>query len=388
MDRSANSSQLKVALVHDWLNQMGGAERVLLSLGTMFPLAPIFTSIYQPELVDTKFQEKNIHTSIIQNLPGIKTCHRWYLPFFPAAFYRTQLKGFDIIISNSSAFCKGVWTPASSLHVCYCLTPTRFLWNADEYLARENLIPPLRLTLLPLLLALRRWDQKMADRVDRFVAISRAVASRIKSHYGRDSVIIHPPVDVDSFSAVREIGDYFLVVSRLAPYKRVDLAVAACTRLKLPLKVIGSGRDLDPLKSMAGPTIEFLGQLDDAQVRYYLARCKALIFPGEEDFGIVPVEAQASGRPVVAYGAGGALDTIIPGQTGEFFNEPNVDALMEVLQHFDDSRYSPEEMNSNARKFGEAVFSEAFTRFVINAHAQHRKSSNKSGGRNPIEERP
>ena len=207
----------------------------------------------------------------------------------------------------------------------------------------------------------------MAGRVDRFVAISKAIAARIKDRYGRDSEIIFPPVDVDSFAPSTEIDDYFLVVSRLAPYKRIDLAVAACTKLGLPLKIIGSGRDSESLRSIAGPTVEFLGRLEDAQVKHHLARCKALIFPGEEDFGIVPVEAQASGRPVVAYGAGGALETVVEGRTGEFFRNSTVDSLMGALSRFDDSRYSPKEMKANAQRFSEAVFTDRFTRFVETA---------------------
>jgi glycosyltransferase involved in cell wall biosynthesis len=214
----------------------------------------------------------------------------------------------------------------------------------------------------------------MAQRVDRFVAISQAVATRIKSRYRRDSEIIYPPVEVDSFAPSPQVEDYYLLVSRLAPYKRIDLAVAACTKLNVPLKVVGSGRDLHSLKSIAGPTVQFLGRVDDEEVRHYLARCKALIFPGEEDFGIVPVEAQASGRPVVAYGAGGALETVIPGRTGEFFHEPTVDSLTAVLSGFDDSRYSPTEMNANAKQFGESVFADKFARFVRTARAEHKKS--------------
>ena len=353
---------------------MGGAERVLLTFGAMYPEAPIFTSIYGPDLVDEEFGEKQIRTSAMQKLPGVLTRHRWYLPLFPTVFDRMRIEGFDVVISNASAFCKGVRTPAASVHICYCLTPTRFVWNAAAYLARENMRPALRLAILPLLIALRRWDRIMAGRVDRFVAISKAIAARVKDRYGRDSEIIFPPVDVDSFAPSTEIDDYFLVVSRLAPYKRIDLAVAACTKLGLPLKVIGSGRDSESLRSIAGPTVEFLGRLEDRQVKHHLARCKALIFPGEEDFGIVPVEAQASGRPVVAYGAGGALETVMEGRTGEFFDKPTVDSLMGVLSRFDDSRYSPTEMNSNAQRFGEAVFTKRFARFVETARSEHEKS--------------
>ena len=358
---------------------MGGAERVLLTLGVMYPEAPIFTSIYGPDLVDEDFRGKHVRTSAMQKLPGVLTRHRWYLPVFPTVFDRMRIEGFDVVISNASAFCKGVRTPATTMHVCYCLTPTRFVWNAGAYLARENIRPALRLAILPLLIALRRWDRIMAGRVDRFVAISKAIAARIKDRYGRDSEIIFPPVDVDSFAPSTEIDDYFLVVSRLAPYKRIDLAVAACTKLGLPLKVIGSGRDSESLRSIAGPTVEFLGRLDDKQVKHHLARCKALMFPGEEDFGIVPVEAQASGRPVVAYGAGGALETVIEGRTGEFFRSPTVDSLMGVLSRFDDSRYSPREMKANAERFGEAVFTDSFTRFVETAHSEHEKSRSAVG---------
>ena len=358
---------------------MGGAERVLLTLGTMYPEAPIFTSIYGPDLVAAEFGEKQVRTSAMQMLPGVLTRHRWYLPLFPTAFDRMRIEGFDVVISNASAFCKGVRTPASSVHVCYCLTPTRFVWNAAAYLARENIRPALRLAILPLLIALRRWDRKMAGRVDRFVAISNAIAARIKDRYGRDSEIIYPPVGVDSFTPSTDINDYFLVVSRLAPYKRIDLAVAACAKLGLPLKVVGSGRDLESLRSIAGPTVEFLGQLNDRQVKHHLARCKALIFPGEEDFGIVPVEAQASGRPVVAYGAGGALETVIEGRTGEFFDKPTVDSLTAVLSRFDDSRYSPREMNANAQRFGEGVFTERFVRFVETARSEHQKYRSAGG---------
>ena len=352
---------------------------MLLTLGAMYPEAPIFTSIYGPDLVDEDFRKKHIRTSAMQKLPGVLTRHRWYLPLFPTVFNRMRIEGFDVVISNASAFCKGVRTPASSMHVCYCLTPTRFVWNAAAYLARENIKPALRLAILPLLIVLRRWDRVMAGRVDRFVAISKAIAARIKDRYGRDSEIIFPPVDVDSFVPSTEIADYFLVVSRLAPYKRIDLAVAACTKLGLPLKVIGSGRDSESLRSIAGPTVEFLGRMEDAQVKHHLARCKALIFPGEEDFGIVPVEAQASGRPVVAYGAGGALETVVEGRTGEFFRNPTVDSLMGALSRFDDSRYSPREMKVNTQRFSEAVFTDKFTRFVETAHSEHERSGSAVG---------
>ncbi len=370
---------MKVALVHDWLNQMGGAERVLLTLKKVYPDAPIFTSIYGPDLVDDGFRAADVRTSVMQKLPGVLNRHRWYLPVFPVIFDRMRLDGFDVVISNASAFCKAVRLSPTSLHICYCLTPTRFVWNPSEYLARENMSIGLRVALVPVLSALRRWDRGMAKRVDRFVTISKSISARVKQLYGRDSEIIYPPVDTDSFSPSNEVEDYYLVVSRLAPYKRIDLAVSACTRLNARLKVIGAGRDRPALESIAGPTVEFEGRADDETVKHHLARCKALIFPGEEDFGIVPLEAQASGRPVIAYGAGGALETVIPGRTGEFFTTATVESLAAALRDFDHTRYSRIDMTTNAKCFAEPVFIEKLANYVRDAYAQH--ASGRSGGR-------
>ena len=357
--------------MHDWLNQMGGAEKVLLQLSEMYPDAPVHTSIFSPELVDPRFGDLDVRTSFMQSLPGVVRRHRWYLPVYPLAFNTMRVDGFDVVISNASAFCKSVRTPPETLHICYCLTPTRFVWSPDEYLAREDVPSALRTAMRPLLMLMRTWDRRSARRVDRFVAISRAVADRIRHYYGRESKVIYPPVDTAAFTPVTTADDYFLVVSRLAPYKRIDLAVRACTELGLPLKVIGSGRDLEPLKRLAGPTVEFLGRQDDEVVRRHFARCRAFIFPGEEDFGITPVEAQAAGRPVIAFAAGGALDTVIPGETGEFFTEPTVESLARVLKDLDDSRYAASRMIQNAQRFDEAVFVGEMKEFVEASRASH-----------------
>ena len=363
---------MKVGLVHDWLNQMGGAEKVLLELAAMYPGAPVHTSIFAPELVDPGFGYLDVRTSFMRRLPGVVGRHRWYLPVYPLAFNAMYLDGYDVVISNASAFCKSVRTPARTLHVCYCLTPTRFVWSPEGYLARENVGGGLRAGMRPLLAVLRAWDRRSARRVDRFVAISNAVAGRIRDYYGRESEVIYPPVATGDFVPVSAAEDYFLVVSRLAPYKRIDLAVRACSELGVPLKVIGAGRDGEALERLAGPTVEFLGRQDDASVRRHFARCRAFIFPGEEDFGITPVEAQAAGRPVVAFAAGGALDTVIPGVTGEFFKEATVESLATALKSFDGSRYAADRMITNAKRFDETVFVAAMRAFVENARAEHR----------------
>ncbi len=362
---------MKIGLVHDWLNQMGGAENVLLQLSAMYPDAPVHTSIYGSGLVDARFGELDIRTNFIQGLPGVIRHHRWYLPVYPLAFNAIRLDGYDVVISNASAFCKSVRTPPETLHICYCLTPTRFVWSPNEYLAREDVPPALRSAMRPLLALMRAWDRRTSRRVDLFVAISRAVANRIRRFYRRESEVIYPPVATSAFTPASAVEDYFLVVSRLVPYKRIDLAVRACTELGLRLKVIGAGRDLQALEALAGPTVEFLGRQDDDVVRRHFSRCRALIFPGEEDFGITPVEAQAAGRPVIAFAGGGALDTVISGETGEFFTEPTVESLTRLLKDFDDSRYAANRMIQNAQRFDETVFVREMKHFVEMARAEH-----------------
>ena len=300
---------MKVALVHDYLNQMGGAERVVLALHEIFPDAPIYTSIYDPQRVDPVFQKMDIRTSFMQKLPLVTKHHQPYLPFYPFAMESLDLRGYDLVLSSSSAFAKGVITRPETMHICYCHTPMRWCWNYDEYVEREHLGKIARLALPFFITKLRSWDQTSSMRVDHFIANSPVVAERIQKYYRRDAVVIPPPVVAQrfTFDPETQVEDYFLIVSRLVPYKRIDLAIEACNKLQLPLVIIGSGRDLERLKKLAGPTVRFMGRLSDEDVLYYYAHCRALLFPGEEDFGITPLEAQASGRPVIAYGAGGAL---------------------------------------------------------------------------------
>jgi glycosyltransferase involved in cell wall biosynthesis len=344
---------MKVALVHDYLNQMGGAERVVLALHEMFPDAPLYTTIYSPKRVDAGFRRMEIHTTFMQRFPLIMSHHQPYLPFYPTAIETLDLRGYDLVLSSSSAFAKGVITSPETMHICYCHTPMRWCWNYNEYVAREKLgaIPR---ALLPFLITrLRLWDQLTARRVDHFIANSPVVAERIRKYYRRDALVIPPPVDAQRFlfDPTGQVEDYFLVVGRLIPYKRVDLAIQACNRLKLPLVVIGNGRQKEALQKMAGPTIRFMGHLSDQEVLHYFAHCRALLFCNEDDFGITPLEAQASGRPVIAYGAGGALTSVVEGITGEFFREQTVESLAATLATFDERNYDPQVVRNHALEF-------------------------------------
>ncbi|TMD53746.1 MAG: glycosyltransferase family 4 protein [Chloroflexi bacterium] len=367
---------MKVALVHDYLNQMGGAERVVLAFHELFPDAPLYTSIYDPRRVDAAFQQIDIRTSFMQRLPFVKKHHQPFLPLYPFAMERLDLRGYDLILSSSSAFGKGVITKPGTMHICYCHTPMRWCWNYDEYVEREQLGKLARGVLPFLITWLRVWDQTTAMRVDHFIANSPAVADRIQKYYRREAVVIPPPVDASRFlfDPTTQPEDYFLVVSRFMPYKRIDLAIQACNRLQLPLVIIGSGRDQQRLQQMAGPTIRFLGRLSDAEVLHYYAHCRALILPGEEDFGITPLEAQASGRPVVAYSAGGALASVIDGVTGTFFQEQTVESLAATLAAFDETRYDPQIIRDHALEFDKPRFHRRILQFIeakMNAARPH-----------------
>ncbi len=342
----------QVALVHDWLNQIGGAEYVLETLVRMFPGAPVFTSMYAADRMPPAYRTWDIRTTFMQRLPGVTQKHQIYMPVYPLAFERIDLSGYDLILSNKSGFCHGVRPPSYARHVCYCLAPTRFLWQYEAYSARESLGKVIDFVLRPLLGPLRRWDYAAAQRVDHFIAISREIQERIRRFYGRESAIIYPPADVERFRCVSEpLGDYFLAGGRLIPYKRTDLAVRACSELGLKLLVFGDGRDRVALERMAGPTVMFLGRVPVDELARLYAGAKAFIFPGNEDFGIAPVEAQATGRPVIAYAGGGSLDTVIAGKTGEFFAEPTVESLKRALTSFNPLAYDPGACCANAERF-------------------------------------
>jgi glycosyltransferase involved in cell wall biosynthesis len=366
-----------IAIIHDWLNQVGGAEAVLRVLKEMFPAAPIYTSIYWREAMPAEYRAWDIHTSFMDRLPLVKQHHQPFLLLYPLAFRSFDLRGCDLILSNKSAFAHCVTKLRGATHICYCLTPTRFVWNYDTYVEQEN-IPTWARAVLPFTLGwLRRWDRAAADCVDHFVAISNAVRERIAKFYGRDSTVIHPPIRCDEYTLTDQPDDYFLILSRLVPYKRIDLAIEAFNRLGLPLVVAGDGRDRLRLETMAGPSVCLLGRVSDDERRRLLAHCRALIFPGEEDFGIASLEAQASGRPVIAYAAGGALDTVIDGTTGILFREQTADALAEAVRGFDDRKFDPHVLRQNAACFDVAIFKDKLRQFIDESMGQQ---VNKSTG--------
>ncbi len=363
---------MKIALVHDWLNQRGGAENVLEALVTLYPGAPIYTSIYAPDKMPAVYRQWDIHPSWMDHLPGIHEHHQPYLPLYPKSFADLDLSDYDVILSNKSGFCHGI-RAGDALHVCYCLAPTRYVWQFDSYVRRERLSGAAATLIRPLVNSLRRWDFEAAQRVDAFVAISSDVQRRISEFYCRDSVIIYPPVETQRFEPASHVDDYFLIVSRHIPYKRVDLAVEACTRLGLRLLVGGDGRDRERLESLAGPTVTFVGRVADDDLPDLMARCKAFIFPGFEDFGIAPVEAQAAGRPVIAFRGGGALDIVIEGETGLFFDEQTVESLCDALRRFDSMTFSPARCRANALRFDTTIFDRELAGFVEKRYDERRK---------------
>ncbi len=358
---------MRVALVHDWLNQMGGAEAVLEALVETFPDAPIYTSIYARDRMPARYRSWRIHTTWLDALPFIHRYHQLYLPLYPLAFEGLNLSEYDVVLSNKSGFCHGVITGPSTVHLCYCLTPTRYVWAYEEYIAREGLPGPARRLLRPLIALLRVWDRVAADRVDAFIAISGEVARRIRKFYRRPSLILHPPVEVERFQPSAGDGDYFLIVSRLVPYKRIDLAIEAFNRLRLPLVIVGDGRDRRRLERIAGPTITFLGRVSADRLPDLYAGCRAFIFPGVEDFGIAPVEAMAAGRPVIAFAAGGALDTVIEGVTGVFFREPTPESLAEAVRRFEGMRFDPWAIRRHAEQFDKRAFQEKIKKIAEHA---------------------
>ncbi len=368
-DRRSSHHVSRPALIHDWLNQVGGAENVLQELVRMFPGAPIFTSMYAPAKMPPEYRSWDIRTTFMQRLPGVTTHHQVYMPVYPLAFSRVDLRGYDLILSNKSGFCHGVPTPPGATHICYCLAPTRFLWQYETYRQREALSAAADAILKPVIALLRRWDYAAAQRVHHFVAISTEIQARIRRFYNRDSTIIYPPVDIARFRPGAEpLGDYYLAGGRLIPYKRTDLAVRACSELGLKLLVYGTGRDRTALEKLAGPTVTFLGRVAWDKLARLYAGARAFIFPGLEDFGIAPLESQAAGRPTIAFRGGGALDTVLPGQTGEFFAEQTVDALKAILASFDPTAYDPTVCRANAERFRTEQF-EAELRAFIEKHA-------------------
>ncbi len=363
---------MKTALVHDWMNQIGGAEDVLEALVGMFPQSPLYTSLYAPDRMPDAWRKWDIRTSFIDHLPLARRKQQLYFPLYPLAFEQFDFGDYDLVLSNKSGFCHGVITGARTVHICYCLTPTRYVWRYHQYAEREQLGRATRLLLTPFLTYLRMWDRMAADRVDHFIAISEEVRRRIGKIYGRDATIIYPPVDTGRFEPAPSTDDYYLLVGRLVPYRRIDLLVEAFNKLGRPLLIAGAGRDEDRLKEMAGSNITFLGYVPDEQLPDLMARCQAFMFPGEEDFGIAPLQAMAAGRPVIAYAAGGALETVIPG-TGCLFAEQSVDAIIRAVEGFDTAAVNSGFIREHALGFDVSVFKRRLSTFVDQKMAESGK---------------
>ncbi len=355
----------KVALVHDHLVQDGGAEQVLKAFCELYPQAPIFTIVADKNSTHKFFSDKKIIPSFLQDIPFGLSRYQWWLSLMPAAIESHNLMGYDLVISSASSFAKGVITNPSAKHICYCHTPTRYLWNDSHNYLKELKVNWLIKKILPLTInKLRVWDRLAADRVDFFIANSRTVKDRIRKYYGRDSAVIYPPVEIEKFRVADQSKEYYLAGGRLVPYKRFDLVVKAFSRLGIPAKIFGIGPEEKYLKKIAKSNVEFLGRISDRQKADLYAGCLAYINPQEEDFGITAIEAMASGRPVIAYRSGGATETIIEGVTGEFFDEQIWEELADKIMRFRPEDYDPFKIRAQAEQFSVENFKRNFSNFV------------------------
>lgn len=349
--------RLKIALVHDWLTGMRGGEKCLEVLCELFPHAPLYTLVHIPGSVSSLIEDRPIYTSFIQQLPGAASQYRKYLPLFPKAIEGLDLTGYDLVISISVCAAKGVSARPGGLHICYCNTPMRYVWDQyEEYFGKGRAGLSTRLAMSVAAPYLRAWDVRTADRVHHYIANSRNVQERISRIYHRESEVIYPPVDVDRYTVLDRPREFALVVSALVPYKRVDLAVESFNRSGKRLVIVGKGPDLDRLRAVARPNVEFLGWRSDEDLATLYQQASALIFPGEEDFGIVPLEATASGTPVVAYGKGGALETVIDGVTGVFFKDQTMDSLDDAISRAGSIAWNAGRMREQALGFSRAVY--------------------------------
>src|SRR3984957_13528075 len=360
---------MKIAIVHDYFTQLGGAEKVAEELMRMLPSAALHTTVALPQCVPPGLTGVPINTSWMQKLPGMREYYRLYFLLYPFALPSIDLSGYDLVLSSSSGYAKGVQTNRDAIHVCYCHTPMRWAWSFETYSAREEMGTAKRFLLRQLVRGLRHWDVGASRQPDHFIANSQTVAARIQRTYGRIAEVIHPPIDLQRFRPSAEQEDYYIVLARLVPYKRIDLAVEVCTLLNRKLLVIGDGPDRARLMANAGPTISFLGRLSDAQVEHYAARCRALIFPGEEDFGMAPLEVAAAGRPTIAYRAGGAVETIIDGVTGVFFDRQEPEDLAEAIARFERIEWNPAVLRRHAEGFSTNVFQARFRIFLAKVGA-------------------
>ena len=375
---------MKVALVHDWLTGMRGGEKVLEVFCELFPDAHIYTLLHNKGSLSDTIEDMDIRTSFIQKLPLIKKKYRHLLPIFPKAIERFDLREYDLVLSSSHCVAKGVITSTDTLHICYCFTPMRYIWDLYSlYFGKERAGMVTRLATSLVLNYLRKWDVASSKRVNKFVAISRYIAERIKKNYGRNSDLIYPPVDCSYFEPGLSNKDFYLMVSPLAPNKRVDIAVEAFNTIGLPLIVIGSGQEEKKLEKRAGKNIKLMGWQSDEVVSEHYVNCKALIFPGVEDFGIVPLEAQACGKPVIAFGEGGALETIIPldkgiennNATGMFFYEQTPESLVQTVLHFEkvQDQFNRQAIRKNAESFDRVIFKDKMKKYIEKEYKEFKR---------------
>lgn len=354
----------KIAIVCDWLTNMGGAEKVIHSLHRLFPKAPIYTTLYDPKRMEG-FEKATIYTSFLQRIPYSQKKHPWFLNAMPLAIESFNLDEYDVVVSSSHSVAKGVVTKPETIHITYCHTPMRYAWEPWELEFRLKSFPQfLHNSIKKKIHKLRIWDRLTADRVDHFLVNSNYIAQRVKKYYRRDSTVIHPPINIDGFAS-SEPKDFYLMVGRLIPYKRFDLVIETFNKLNKPLVIVGSGPEEASLKKMAKKNVTFKGRVDDQELKKLYSEAKALVFPQLEDFGITPVESIASGRPVIAYQKGGAQDTVIEGKTGVFFAEQTQESLIQALDQFEKQEWNSKEIVKHAKKFSDERFQKEIQDFIV-----------------------
>lgn len=358
---------MRIALVHDYLVQYGGAERVLESFCEMFPSAPIYTLLYDKKAMRGRFADRTIYTSFLQRLPFARSQHRLFPPLMPMAIEQFDLSKYDVVLSDSSSYAKGVITGPDTLHICYMHTPMRYAWDDCQKYTQEFNFPSLIKRWVPFAMnPIRIWDKASADRPDHIVANSTFVADRIRKYYRRESTVIHPPVSIENFFVSDAQEEYFLMVGRLLAYKKNDIVIRAFNEMKLPLKIIGRGPELRRLRKIAGPTVEFLDRVADKDLSGYYARCRAFVFPQEEDFGIVAIEALASGRPVLAYRGGDIPRHIVENETGLFFDEQTKEGVIATVREFQKRTFDPEKIRQSSLAFDKKIFQEKMREYIRN----------------------
>lgn len=356
---------MRIALVHDYLVQNGGAEKVLEAFCEIFPYAPIHTLIYSPKLMHGSFADKKIKTSFLQKLPLAAARHRIFPQFMPFAIESFDFSDYDIVLSDSSSFAKGIITGPQTLHICYMHTPMRFAWDDCQKYNRDFYFPMLVKRLVPFAMNyIRLWDRASADRPDKIIANSNFISRRIKKYYKRDSIVINPPVNIEKFKISREKDDYFLAAGRLMAYKRFDIVIKAFNELGLPLKILGRGPEMKRLERLAKSNIEFLGRVSDAELTKHFSRCQGFIFPQEEDFGIMAIEVMASGTPLIAYRGGDIPEHMEEGRTGIFFDEQTPQAIISAVKNFKASDYDPEYIRARTLKFDKKIFKDKIKDYV------------------------